>query len=112
MNKLPKIYKNQELKKVKNNKEVFDSLKDKVTKKDINLKKDSYKKELKKNLTVKDKIKELVNQDSYIFNTKVKITLENKEIECQIAGIVNNHVITMNNEIIKIDDILKLEILE
>ena len=86
MNKLPKIYKNQELKKVKNNKEVFDSLKDKVTKKDINLKKDSYKKELKKNLTVKDKIKELVNQDSYI--------------------------ITMNNEIIKIDDILKLEILE
>ncbi len=107
MKKLPKIYQT-ELKKVHNNKEVFDSLKEdrdeKVIPKEIKNK--NY-----DNLSVHEKIKELINQNSYIFNTKVKLIKDDAEIECQIAGVVNNHIITMNNEIIKIDDIKDIKIL-
>ncbi len=108
MKKLPKIYQNELAGKVHNNKEVFDSLKEnsetfKSKEIPINSNYD--------NLSVKEKIKELINQNSYIFNTKVKIMLADKEIECQIAGVVNNHIITMDNEIIKIEDIKDIKIL-
>ena len=106
MKKLPKIYQS-ELNKVHNNREVFDSLKEKndnkpsKTKNSINY----------DTLSVREKIKELINQNSYIFNTKVKIIINNTEKECQIAGVVNNHIITMDNEIIKIEDIKDIKIL-
>ena len=106
MKKLPKIYQS-ELNKVHNNREVFDSLKEEndnkpsKTKKSINY----------DTLSVREKIKELINQNSYIFNTKVKIIINNTEKECQIAGVVNNHIITMDNEIIKIEDIKDIKIL-
>ena len=106
MKKLPKIYQS-ELNKVHNNREVFDSLKEEndskpsKTKNSINY----------DTLSVREKIKELINQNSYIFNTKVKIIINNTEKECQIAGVVNNHIITMDNEIIKIEDIKDIKIL-
>ncbi len=106
MKKLPKIYQS-ELNKVHNNREVFDSLKEEndnkpsKTKTSINY----------DTLSVREKIKELINQNSYIFNTKVKIIINNTEKECQIAGVVNNHIITMDNEIIKIEDIKDIKIL-
>ena len=106
MKKLPKIYQS-ELNKVHNNREVFDSLKEEndnkpsKTKTTINY----------DTLSVREKIKELINQNSYIFNTKVKIIINNTEKECQIAGVVNNHIITMDNEIIKIEDIKDIKIL-
>ena len=70
MKKLPKIYQS-ELNKVHNNREVFDSLKEEndnkpsKTKNSINY----------DTLSVREKIKELINQNSYIFNTKVKIII-------------------------------------
>ncbi len=109
MKKLPKIYQN-EIKKVKNNKEVFDSLKG-----ENDLKTSFKNKNLDKkftNLSVRDKIKELINQKSYIFNTKVILVFENEEKECQIAGVVNNHIITMDNQIIKIDSLKDIKIFE
>ena len=106
MKKLPKIYQS-ELNKVHNNREVFDSLKEendnKPSKTKNNINYDT--------LSVREKIKELINQNSYIFNTKVKIIINNTEKECQIAGVVNNHIITMDNEIIKIEDIKDIKIL-
>lgn len=106
MKKLPKIYQS-ELNKVHNNREVFDSLKEendnKPSKTKTNINYDT--------LSVREKIKELINQNSYIFNTKVKIIINNTEKECQIAGVVNNHIITMDNEIIKIEDIKDIKIL-
>ena len=106
MKKLPKIYQS-ELNKVHNNREVFDSLKEendnKPSKTKTNINYDA--------LSVREKIKELINQNSYIFNTKVKIIINNTEKECQIAGVVNNHIITMDNEIIKIEDIKDIKIL-
>ncbi len=105
MKKLPKIYQNQLSKKSGNNKEVFDSLKDDLEHPNPKIENQNY-----NNLTVREKIKELINQNSYIFNTKVEIVTDDKERSCQIAGVVNNHIITMDNEIIKIDDIKDIKI--
>ena len=99
MKKLPKVYQN-DLKNVKNNLNVFDSLKDdkvKVNFDTLNVKFDG--------LSVKDKLKELINQNSYIFNTKVILVFFFFFEECQIAGVVNNHIITMDNRIIKVDSL-------
>ena len=109
MKKLPNIYRNPLDHKIKNNKTVFDSLKDKAILSDkerseINT---SY-----NNLTVREKIQELINQNNYIFNTKVSLTINNTEKVCQIAGVVNNHIITMDNEIIKIDEVKDIKILK
>ena len=106
MKKLPKIYQG-ELSKIHNNKEVFDSLKDNNTEiKQVKVNKNYDK------LSVRDKIKELINQNSYIFNTKVIINVDNEDKECQIAGVVNNHIITMDNEIISIERIKDIKILK
>ncbi|MBR3661390.1 MAG: hypothetical protein IKN63_05805 [Bacilli bacterium] len=108
MKKLPKIYQNDLSKSIKNNKKVYNSLKEKdeviEVKKVTNKRVDS-----KKTLTVKEKVKELIKSNNYIFNTKVKLIFDNYEKECHIAGVVNNHIITMDNEIIKIDDLKDIE---
>ena len=104
MKKLPKVYQNESLNNIKNNKKVFDSLKDKniVNNNDNN-------KLTKKNdnsiLTVKDKIKNLINDNNYIFNKEVTLIFNDYDKTCHIAGVVNNHIITMDNEIIKISDL-------
>lgn len=101
MKKLPKI--NQfNLLKVNNNKKVFDSSKeDKVEIKEI--------KKEKKEISVKEKIKNLIKEDNYIFNKEVMLIFDDHNEKCNIAGIVNNHIITMNNKIIKIDDLKDIE---
>ena len=65
-----------------------------------------------KNLSVKEKIKALIDQNRYIFNTKVILIFPDYEKACQIAGVLNNHIITMDNEIIKIDDLQDIKILK
>ena len=105
MKKLPKIFQNEVLINVKNNKKVYDSLKDSVSVVNNKEKKVIKKDNNKKILTVKEKIKELVKGNDYIFNTEVTLVFDDSEKVCNIAGIVNNHIITMDNEIIKIDDL-------
>ena len=106
MKKLPKIFQNELSSNLKNNKKVYDSLKESNEKKEIKKEKKIIKKENdKKILTVKEKIKELIKGNNYIFNTEVTLVFEDSEKVCNIAGVVNNHIITMDNEIIKIDDL-------
>ena len=112
MKKLPKIYQNELNLKHRNNKSVFDSLKD-YNKEITNLEVDnnSFTDSLK-NLSVKEKIKALIDQNRYIFNTKVILIFPDYEKACQIAGVLNNHIITIDNEIIKIDDLQDIKILK
>ena len=107
--KLPNIYKNPIDKKIRTNKTVFDSLKDETVldNLEINEKSTNY-----NNLSVREKIQELINQNNYIFNTKVSLIIGNTEKVCKIAGVVNNHIITMDNEIIKIDTVKDIKILK
>ena len=44
-----------------------------------------------------------------IYRTKVKITLKDKSIERTIIGRTQNNLITLNNEIIPISDIVEIE---
>lgn len=57
-------------------------------------------------LSVLEKINNLLNRNGYVFNVDVKIiTYNNKEYLTRIAGKVNNHLITLDNDIININDI-------
>ena len=113
MKKLPKIYQNELDRKVCNNKKIFNGLKDDI-KKDEEIGKEELKinDERYKDMTVGEKIKELINQKSYIFNIPVSLVFENREEKCQIAGVVNNNIITMDNKIVKISDLKDIKILK
>lgn len=70
------------------------------------------KKKLNENLSVKEKIDKLLNRNGYVFNVDVKIITYNKEYQTRIAGKVNNHLITLDNDIINISDIKDIIIQE
>ena len=57
------------------------------------------------NDSVEDKLEKLFNTTGYIFNTNVKIITSDKVFQTKIAGKVNNHLITMDNDIIDISSI-------
>ena len=111
MKKLPKIYQNELNLKHKNNKSVFNSLKN-YKEELTNLENNNSFTDSLKNLSVKEKIKALIDQNNYIFNTKVILIFSDHEKTCQIAGVLNNHIITMDNKIIKIDDLKNIKILK
>lgn len=106
MKKLPKIY-HSEIKSKKNNLSMYDSLKNNDLKEE---KTNDLKIDLS-NLSVKEKLQKLINQNNYIFNTKVVLVFQDKEINTSIAGIYNNHIITMDNKIISIDKLIDIKIL-
>ena len=56
-------------------------------------------------LSINEKIEKLFNRNGYIFNVNVKIITDNREYDTKIAGKVNNHLITLDNDIIAINDI-------
>lgn len=88
MKKLPKMYKNNVNKKINNNTIVFYGSKNDKNK-EINI--DDY---FKKNK---------------IYRKNVKITLNDKVIIKNIIGRTTNHLITMDNELINIQDIKRIE---
>ena len=110
MKKLPKIFHQELSLKTNNNKKIYNSLEDNSSLIDN---KENEKNKLKENLhnlkTVKEKIKELINGNDYIFNKEVTLIFEDSSQVCHIAGVVNNHIITMDNEIIKIDNLKDIE---
>ena len=108
----PKVYANPIDKKLYNNQEVFNSdvnvlkLDNDVRNSDyLYVKEDDY-----RNLGVIEKIEKLLNRNGYIFNVDVLIKTKDKVYKTKIAGKVNNHLITLDNDIINIDDIVDLEI--
>ena len=56
-------------------------------------------------LSVDDKIKKLFDTNGYVFNVDVKIITSNKTYNTRIAGRVGNNIITLDNDIININDI-------
>lgn len=88
MKKLPKMYKNNIKKRMNNNTTVFYGGKDEKAK-EINI----------EDYFLKNKI----------YRKEVKITLNDKVIIKNIIGRTTNHLITMDNELINIQDIKKIE---
>lgn len=95
-----KIFANKINKKIGNNQEVYD-ISD-ITKEQV---KKSEFKDSDDNLTVNEKIDKLFKRNGYIFNVDVKIITTKRELNTKIAGKMNNHLITLDNDIINISDI-------
>lgn len=106
-NKLPKIFANKIEKKIKNNKEIY------VSTTNIKEKTNETKKQNNKKIkTINQKINEIIKSNNYIYKIPVKINLENEEIITNIIGKNNKNIITMDNKLIKIEEIKNIEIYE
>ena len=98
---LPKVFENKIDKRINNNDEVsYDKKETKKTEKF---------KSTKENNDINKKIKEIFNSGKYIYKADVVITLKDKEVTKKIIGRNKNYLITYDNELIKISDILDIK---
>ena len=110
-NKLPKIFANKIDKKIKNNKEVYVSVSETKEQLETNNKKKPPKQNQKTiNKTIEQKINEIIKSNNYIYKIPVKIQLKDEEIITNIIGKNNKNIITMDNKLIKINEIKNIEI--
>lgn len=86
----PKVFQNTINKNITNNKLYSDSSK------------------IKQAIDVNSKINNMFKSSSYIYKLDVIITLKNKQVKKIIIGKKNNNLITIDNELIKIDDIIDI----
>ena len=108
MTKKPKVFENEFDKPIKNNKIVFDSTKE--DEKEEYLENNNSVGNIDvSNETVVDKITQLMNRNGYIFNVLVTIVTRDGEFKTHIASVINNHVITLDNDIINISDIIDIK---
>lgn len=110
-NKLPKVFANKIDKELKNNEKIYASNSDK---KEINTefkgKKEKKTTREKNDKTINQKIDEIIKTKQYIYRIPVKIKLKDKEIITNIIGKNKTNIITLNNELIKIEEIEDIEI--
>lgn len=92
-----KIFVNKITKKMNNNQSFCDVS-------EVNTSNDK-KEENNDNQSVLAKLDQLFNTNGYIFNIDVKIITNKCEYNTKIASKVNNYIITLDNNIICIDDI-------
>ena len=58
---------------------------------------------------INKKIDNIFKSKNYIYKIKVKIKLNDKDINTSIIGKTNTHLITINNELININDIIDIK---
>lgn len=63
----------------------------------------------KEDLNVQKKINNIFASSTHVYKSKVKITFANDEVEKTIVGKTNNNLITIDGELIKINDILDIK---
>lgn len=100
--KLPKVFANKIDGKTGNNEDVYYSHDERK----VNT---AQKPTLKKEKNMNQKLNEIFNSTSYIYKADVKITLKNGSINKRIVGRNSTHLITIDNELIPITDILDIE---
>lgn len=99
MDKKPEIFK-PEIGNVNNNKKAYYSfLEDR-----LDIKTDDY----EENDDVISFMNKLAKSGSYIFNKDVVIVTKDKRYETRIAGKLGDRIVTLDNESIRIDDIVKI----
>jgi alpha-amylase/alpha-mannosidase (GH57 family) len=100
--KLPKLYTNKLFKKFKNNNTVFYSA---IAKKPPKIKKIESQKN-NNNIDINQKIKNMLDSPKYIYKIKAIITTkDNKILEKEIIGKIEDNLITINDEYISINTI-------
>ena len=99
MKKLPKLYTNTFDKKIDNSIEYIK----------INNIKENEK--IYSKYTIKEKIDNLFKSKNYIYKINVEIELINGNINCTIIGKTKNSLITLDNNLININDIIDIRLL-
>lgn len=100
--KLPGVFANKVNGKAGNNEDVYCSF-DKKEERTV----EAPSKLMGKN--VNQKINEIFNSNSYIYKADVKITLKSGTVTKRIVGRNATHLITIDNELIPITDIVDIE---
>lgn len=97
MKEIPKVFHNNINKSFNNNKSVFYSGNNDVDKKTVNPK------------LINQKINEIFSSPNYIYKANVEIKLKDKTVNKRIIGRNKNYLITMDNTLIPIVDIVDIK---
>jgi len=98
MRKLPNIYKNDLTRKSDNNEELYYSF-DNIENKE----------EIKEEKNILQKINSIFTSSNYIYKADVEIKLKDKIVNKRVIGKNKTHLITIDNELIPISDILDIK---
>ncbi len=99
MKELPKVFHNKINKELKNNEKIYYSNNDQNTS-------DSKSNTSEKNIL--QKINEIFSSPNYVYKANVEITLKDKKITKRIIGRNKDFIITMDNMLIPINDIIDI----
>lgn len=105
MNKKPNLFVNKIDKEINNNNRIYYS--SKAIKDENELRND-----IKKNPNLSQKINSIFTSSNYVYKAQVKIRLKDKEEVKKIVGKNQKYLISMDNELIPISDILDIELME
>lgn len=107
--KLPGIFANKIDKNISNNKDVYYSANNDSKSEISESRNDESKKD--SNLNVYQKINKIFSSTRYVYKADVRIQLKNEQIDCRIIGKNATHLITMDNKLIPISDIIDINFL-
>ena len=96
MKDLPKVFHNKIDKKIDNNRSVFYSS-------------NRYEEEVQDTRSVLQKINEIFASPNYVYKANVEITLKDKKVTKRIIGRNKNYIITMDNDLIPISEIVDIK---
>lgn len=99
MKDLPKVFNSSENKNFNNNSNVYYSNNNRNITKD----------ETQDSKTVTQKINEIFASPNYIYKANVEITLKDRKVTKRIIGRNKNYIITMDNTLIPISDIIDIK---
>ena len=99
--KLPKVFANKIDKNLNNNETVYYNKNEE--------RKIEEKESLSSILTVNQKINQIFSSTRYVYKADVIITTKNGKINKRIIGRNRNELITMDNEVINVNDIIDIE---
>ncbi len=103
MKQLPPIFKVSNNIRDTNQKYFYEKATNKIKPKEI-------KKNIDNNLSIEEKINKIFRTKGYAFNIPVEITFSNKTVNTYLALKKNDSIITLDNEVIPISTITRLEI--
>lgn len=100
--KLPKVFANSIDKKLNNNESVY------YEKNDRNIE-EPKKSNLNDSFNINQKINHIFSSSRYVYKADVDITLKDGKVSKKIIGRNKNQLITMDNELINISDIIDID---
>lgn len=105
--KLPKVFANSIDKKLNNNETVYYERNEKEK-----VEKPKKTNGLSESFNINQKINKIFGSSRYVYKADVDITLKDGKVSKKVIGRNKNELITMDNELIQIDDIVDIEFSE